>query len=83
MTVTPRNVNRKPTNKAGLIKLDDRDLTAVVLRDLSNEGARLRPIGKNIELPERFQLVAPMEKLDAACVVIWRRGYDVGVRFET
>jgi hypothetical protein len=81
MTLTSRTASRKPTNKAGVIKIADREVT-VVLRDLSNSGARLRPIGNAAEVPDRFQLVAPMEKLDTTCVVVWRRGHDIGVQFE-
>lgn len=81
MMPTQRTASRKPTNKAGVIKLDDREVT-VVLRDLSDVGARLRPIGSNAEVPDRFQLVVPMEKIDVTCVVVWRRGHDIGVKFE-
>jgi hypothetical protein len=81
MTLTKRTASRKPTNKAGVIKLGDREVT-VVLRDISASGARLRPVGSNIEVPDRFQLVAPMEKIDVTCVVVWRRGHDIGVKFE-
>jgi hypothetical protein len=80
-TLTPRSVSRKSTNRAGVIKLEDREVT-VVLRDLSPKGARMRTIGSQAELPERFQLIAPLEKIDVTCVVIWRRGHDVGVQFE-
>jgi hypothetical protein len=81
MASTPRTVSRKPTNKAGVIKIKDREVT-VVLRDISTQGARLRPIGSNINVPDRFQLFAPMEKIDVLCTVIWRRGNDIGVEFE-
>jgi len=80
MSITARSASRKPKNKAGLIQVSGREHT-VVLRDVSKVGARLRPVG-NPELPDRFKLIAPMEKLDVECVVIWRKGYDVGVKFE-
>lgn len=80
MANTSRSANRKPTNRAGIIKFSDKEQT-VLLRDASSEGARLRLMG-NADVPDTFQLIAPMEKIDVACSVIWRRGQDVGVKFE-
>jgi hypothetical protein len=80
MTTESRATNRRPTNRAGIIKVDGKELT-VVLRDSSEAGACVRPVG-SWTMPERFRLVAPMEKIDADCVVIWRRGRDCGVKFD-
>jgi len=81
MSYPPRKTPRRPTNKGGVAKIGNKEV-AVVLRDVSGVGARLRFLG-NVEVPDRFKLVAPMEKIDAECVVVWRRSYDIGVRFET
>lgn len=51
-----------------------------MLRDASAVGARMRLV-RPVELPERFKLSAPMEKIDAECTLVWRRGNDIGVRF--
>jgi hypothetical protein len=80
MTKPARAAPRRATNKAGIIKTDGKELT-VVLRDLSTVGARLKLVGPG-NIPDRFKLVAPMEKIDVECVVMWRRGSDLGVRFE-
>lgn len=80
MTLQNRQPPRRPTNKAGVIHADGRDYT-VVLRDASSAGARLRLL-RRIELPERFTFSAPLEKIDATCRVVWRRGNDIGVKFE-
>ncbi len=74
-----RKENRQLTNRAGIIKFGDRELT-VVLRNTSEDGACVRSVGTG-SIPDRFRLVAPMEKIDADCVVIWRRGRDCGVKF--
>lgn len=79
MTHQPRHAPRRPTNKAGIIKAGSREY-AVLLRDATETGARLRLVGSP-EIPERFQLVSALEKIDAACEVVWRRGSDVGVKF--
>lgn len=71
---------RRPTNRAGIIKTGEKELM-VLLRDASATGARLR-LAKPYDVPDRFTLVAAMEKINAECVVIWRRGNDLGVRFE-
>jgi len=80
MTKIARTTARKRTNKAGIIKSAGKELT-VLLRDLSDTGARMRLVSPGT-IPDRFKLVAPLEKIDADCVVVWRRGSDCGVRFE-
>ncbi|AHB49561.1 pilus biosynthesis protein PilZ [Hyphomicrobium nitrativorans NL23] len=80
MTLQNRQATRRPTNKAGVIHADGKDYT-VVLRDASSVGARLRLL-RSVELPERFRFSAPLEKIDADCHVVWRRGNDIGVKFE-
>lgn len=52
------------------------------LRDLSATGARIKIVGQ-AQIPDRFRLIVPMEKVDKPCVVVWRRGTDCGVEFET
>lgn len=81
MPVEARSVTRRPTNKAGIIKADGRELL-VLLRDTSRSGARVRLVTPG-NVPERLTLIAPMEKIHAACSVVWRRGKDLGLRFES
>lgn len=76
-----RIAKRRRTNRAGIIKTNGRELP-VLLRDASATGARVRLVTP-CDVPERVLLVAPMEKIDAACSVVWRRGNDLGLRFET
>jgi hypothetical protein len=76
-----RTKRRRPTNTAGLAKFDGKEV-ALLLRDKSESGARIRPVGSS-KVPDRFRLVVPMEKIDTDCVVVWRRGNDCGVKFET
>ena len=80
MTQKNRQTSRRPTNKAGVIHAHGKDYT-VVLRDASSVGARLRLL-RSVELPDRFTFSAPLEKIDATCRVVWRRGNDIGVTFE-
>jgi hypothetical protein len=76
-----RQAKRRRTNNAGIIRTGDREFP-VLLRDASQTGARLRLV-KPCELPEQVTLISAMEKIDRPCVVVWRRGNDIGVRFET
>lgn len=81
MIQTVRNSPRKSTNKSGTIQIDEKEYV-VVLRDISPDGARLRVMG-NVTPPDRFKLIAPREHIEAECTVVWRRGSDIGVKFET
>jgi hypothetical protein len=76
-----RIAKRRRTNNAGIIRAGGKELP-VLLRDVSQTGARVRLVTP-CEIPEHITLVSAMEKIDAACTVIWRRGNDVGLRFET
>lgn len=80
MTGESRETKRRPTNRAGIARADGKEIT-IVLRDSSETGACVRSVGSGT-IPDRFRLVAPMEKIDTDCVVIWRRGRDCGVKFE-
>ncbi|HYD16124.1 MAG TPA: hypothetical protein VEA77_06965 [Hyphomicrobium sp.] len=74
-----QSVLRKP-NTAGTIKIGEKEIT-VFLREVTDEGAHLRLFG-TADGAERFRLVSPMDKIDTDCVVVWRRGQDIGVKFE-
>ena len=80
MRVETRKFRRKPTNNAGVAKFDGKECP-LLLRDLSDGGARLKIIGA-AQIPDRFRLIVRMEKIDKPCVVVWRRGSDCGVKFE-
>lgn len=79
MSADTRRSKRKPTNRAGVILIDGKEYM-VMLRDASAVGARMRLV-RPVDLPERFKLSVPMEKIDAECTLIWRRGNDIGVKF--
>lgn len=76
-----RIAKRRKTNNAGIIKVGDKEVP-VLLRDASQTGARVRLV-KSCELPDQITLVSAIEKIDMRCVVVWRRGNDIGLRFET
>ncbi|WP_295555413.1 PilZ domain-containing protein [uncultured Hyphomicrobium sp.] len=75
-----RAAKRRRTNNAGVLKMEDKEVP-VLLRDASQTGARVRLV-QPCELPDRVTLVSQMEKINAQCVVVWRRGNDLGLKFE-
>jgi hypothetical protein len=67
--------------KAGKIACSDRHVTiACTVRDISATGARLRVEG-SVAAPDTFELLIPLDGLEANCQVVWRAQADVGVRF--
>ncbi len=58
------------------------DTTGVgcTIRDLSDEGARLR-VENGYSLPLRFKLKTETDPVGYHCEVIWRKSDEVGIRF--
>lgn len=79
-TQHPRAPKRRQTNKVGVLKINDKEVT-VLMRDASATGARVRLVTSS-DVPQHVRLVSAMEKIDVACSVVWRRGNDLGLRFE-
>lgn len=79
-TSDTRSTKRRRTNNAGLLRVEGKEF-AVLLRDASPSGARVRLVNP-CDVPERVTLVSAMEKIDTPCKVVWRRGNDLGLRFE-
>jgi hypothetical protein len=72
---------RRRTLKSGKVAYNDRHVTIeCTLRDMSATGARLRVSG-SVTAPDTFELLIPLDGLEANCQVVWRSGADLGVRF--
>lgn len=72
---------RRRTLKSGKVAYNDRHVTIdCMLRDMSATGARLRVEG-SVTAPDTFELLIPLDGLEANCQVVWRSGSDLGVRF--
>jgi hypothetical protein len=72
---------RRRTLKSGKVAYNDRHVTIeCTLRDMSATGARLRVSG-SVAAPDTFELLIPLDGLEANCQVVWRSGADLGVRF--
>lgn len=76
-----RRAPRKRTLKSALVIFNGRTSTlSATLRDISDTGARLR-VSKDVAMPETFDLSIDSDGIEAPCLLAWRRGEDVGVRF--
>ena len=74
--VDPR---KRTLQKGQLFYLDSGAAVECVVLDVSDSGARLRPIDV-LSCPARFRLRMPDES-SRQCEVAWRDGQDIGVRF--
>src|SRR3954471_11709339 len=52
-----------------------------LIRNLSDTGAKLI-VSAAVTLPECFDLIVPPKSLPRRAQIAWRRGEDIGVRFE-
>lgn len=78
-----RSAPRRRMLKSGTIAYSDRHITvACTLRDMSATGARLRVDG-SVTAPDTFELLVPLDGLEANCQVVWRAGQELGVKFLT
>lgn len=53
---------------------------ACVVRDISDQGARLQ-VANVSNVPDSFELLVELDGLEAGCAVAWRKGSEVGVSF--
>jgi hypothetical protein len=81
MTKDRRAVVRKRVLRGA--KLAYADLGFVgdcLIRDLSSDGASLRPVNFDF-VPDRFELIFPVDATLRIAHVKWRSGRDIGVKF--
>ena len=73
---------RRRVLKAGIIAFNDRHSTLpCTVRNVSDTGALIRMPG-GLSPPDTFDLIIELDGLEASCTVMWRKGEDVGVRFD-
>ena len=64
---------RRRMLKSGKVAYSERHVTIECLvRDMSATGARLRVEG-SVTAPDTFELLIPLDGLEANCQVVWRR----------
>ena len=77
----PRAAARRRMLKAGMVCFNERHSTLpCAVRDLSEEGARLRLSG-SIDAPDTFELFIELDGVWVDCEVVWRSNDEIGVVF--
>ncbi len=76
-----RGSTRRRALKSAIISYNGGYATlSCTLRDISSTGARLRIEG-SMSAPDTFELIIPIDGLEASCEAVWRKDQEVGVRF--
>ena len=75
-----RNEHRRRALKQAKVLLSEWTVLDCLVRDLSDEGARLE-FASPVELPESFRVQFMSDNSRRPVEVMWRRGQSVGVRF--
>lgn len=82
MDVKPRSSTRVRTFlKAKLVFNDGNSSLDVVIRDLSETGARLQ-VGDSVALPDRFDVYIPKKDETRKARIRWRTDEEMGIVFE-
>ena len=72
---------RRKVLKAAIAASNNRHLmVSCSVKDVSATGARLR-VDNTVSIPDTFELIIPVDGLEANCEVVWRRTNEVGVKF--
>jgi hypothetical protein len=74
-----RRAHRHMVLKAGTIKFGGNTVHCLV-RNLSTSGAALE-VSSQTQLPGRFVLQVPADRLHLPCRTLWRNQYRIGVAF--
>ncbi|MGQ0455651.1 MAG: PilZ domain-containing protein [Hyphomicrobium sp.] len=76
-----RSAARNRVLKTGIIAFNQLGCTMpCAVRDFSAEGARLI-LDAGMTPPDAFDLIIEIDGVEAACIVKWRKGREIGVRF--
>lgn len=81
MSDVPRTKSRSNTAKTGQIYFGDpQERRGCLVQDLNKFGAMIE-VDLDIPLPETLRLISAALALNQLCVIAWREGRRVGLRF--
>lgn len=76
-----RKSNRRRVLKGAVAAFNNRHSTIpCIVRDFSETGCRLSAEG-SVNIPDTFELVIELDGMSVDCLVVWRRGGTIGVKF--
>lgn len=78
--VETRRARRFRVSKPATIGIGKTAIRCVVC-DLSTTGAAI-DVESRADIPDKFMLLIPEDKLELLCHVAWRKDYRIGVAFE-
>ncbi len=71
---------RKPSFRPGTVAFMTGERLSVMVTDLSATGARVRFVRRGL-LPERVQLIEPLQGINKWGYVAWQTTHEAGLRF--
>ena len=78
-----RNAERYAAEDGAEALIPGADSASCVVLDISTTGARVALTGANIIVPDSLKLYIGERDLIADCKVVWRKGKEFGVSFES
>ena len=77
-----RGTKRQVVNAGALSFVKDRpDAICCIVKDLSDQGAKIVLVDEFGFLPKNFRMHIPEKHIMAHCVQLWRKGREVGLKF--
>ena len=71
---------RKPSFRPGTVAFMTGERMSVMVTDVSEKGARVRFVRRGL-LPERVQLIEPLQGINTWGYVAWQNAGEAGLRF--
>lgn len=78
-----RGAERHAAKGAAAALIPGADAVFCIVLDVSDTGARISLVDENTILPKSLKLFIEERDLIADCTVVWRKGKEFGVSFDT
>ena len=77
-----RKSARHAVDGGALTFVKDRpEAVCCIVKDLSDQGARIMLVDKACFLPKNFRMHIPDRHMMAHCEQVWRKGREIGLKF--
>jgi hypothetical protein len=79
-----RETKRQAVNAGALSFVKDRpDAICCIVKDLSEQGAKITLVDEICFLPKNFRMHIPEKHIMAHCEQVWRKGREIGLKFSS